>query len=52
MTTDERLLLILLGIAFVCMIWGAAKAWPAVPVWLIGASVTVALALAIVGGVL
>lgn len=52
MTPDSRLLLILLGVAFICLIWGTAKAWPHVPVWLVASGVTVALALAIVGGVL
>ena len=50
--SDDRTLLIVLAIAFVCLVWGSAKAWPHVPVWLVASGVTVALALAIVGGVL
>ncbi len=49
---EQTLLLIVLIVAVLCLVWGAAKAWPGVPVWLVAALVSVALATAIVGGVL
>lgn len=52
MNDDQRVLTIILIVAVLCLVWGVARTWPSVPVWLIGAGITATLALAVVAGVL
>ncbi len=52
MTTDQRLLLIVLGAALVCQLLYLAGVGSRLNIWIIAAAVLVGLAMAVVGGVL
>ena len=52
MTDESKFVIVVLIVAVLCLVWGIARTWPNVPVWLAASAVSVALALAVVAGVL